>query len=51
MKALVSRGVSADMLRMIAFGSRQPVRRASAYLTELNRRVTFRVITENEAPR
>jgi outer membrane protein OmpA-like peptidoglycan-associated protein len=51
MKALVSRGVSADMLRMIAFGSRQPVRRASAYLTELNRRVTFRVITQNEAAR
>ena len=50
-RALVSRGVSSEMLRVVAFGSRQPVRRASAYLTELNRRVTFRVIIENEAAR
>ncbi len=51
-KALVSRGINTDMLRIVAFGSRQPVRRATgAYLTELNRRVTFRVITENEVAR
>ena len=51
-KALVSRGISPDMLRIVGFGSRQPVRRATgAYLTELNRRVTFRVLTENEAAR
>jgi outer membrane protein OmpA-like peptidoglycan-associated protein len=50
--ALLSRGVGPDMLRTVAFGSRQPVRRAtSAYLTELNRRVTFRVVTDNEAVR
>jgi outer membrane protein OmpA-like peptidoglycan-associated protein len=49
-KALLSRGVNPEMLRTVAFGSRQPVRRAtSAYLTELNRRVTFRVITGNES--
>jgi len=50
-RALVSRGVSPETLRVVAFGSRQPVRRASAYLTELNRRVTFRIITENEVAR
>jgi outer membrane protein OmpA-like peptidoglycan-associated protein len=49
-KALVNRGISTGLFRVVAFGSRQPVRRATgAYLTELNRRVTFRVITENEA--
>jgi outer membrane protein OmpA-like peptidoglycan-associated protein len=48
--ALISRGVSPDMLRTIALGSRQPVQRATgAYLTELNRRVIFRVLTGNEA--
>jgi OOP family OmpA-OmpF porin len=47
---LVSRGVSPDMLRTVALGSRQPVQRASgAYLTELNRRVIFRVLTESKA--
>lgn len=51
-KALVSRGISNDMLRSVAMGSREPVRRATnEYLTELNRRVTFHVITENEAAR
>jgi OOP family OmpA-OmpF porin len=51
-KALVSRGVSPDMLRIVALGSRQPEQRANgAYLTELNRRVRFRVVTENEAAR
>ncbi len=51
-KALVSRGISNDMMRTVAMGSRDPVRRATgAYLTELNRRVTFHVITENEAGR
>ncbi len=51
-KALVSRGISSDMLRVVAMGSREPVRRATgAYLSELNRRVTFHVITENEAVR
>jgi outer membrane protein OmpA-like peptidoglycan-associated protein len=51
-KALVGRGVSNDVLRAVAMGSREPVRRAvGAYLTELNRRVTFHVVTENEAGR
>jgi len=51
-KALVSRGVSPDMLRIVALGSRQPEQRATgAYLTELNRRVKFQVITGKEADR
>ena len=51
-KALVSRGVGPNMLRTVAFGSRQPVQRATgAYLTELNRRVIFHVVTDNEAAR
>lgn len=51
-KALVSRGISESLLRPVAMGSREPVRRAAgAYLSELNRRVTFHVITENEGAR
>jgi outer membrane protein OmpA-like peptidoglycan-associated protein len=50
-KALASRGISQDTLRSVAMGSREPVRAAAAYLTELNRRVTFHVIMENEAGR
>jgi OOP family OmpA-OmpF porin len=51
-KALVSRGISNDMFRTVGMGSREPVRRATAaYLTELNRRVTFHVISEKEAVR
>ncbi|HEX9119087.1 MAG TPA: OmpA family protein [Terriglobales bacterium] len=50
-KALVSRGISKDMLRTVAMGSREPVRAAAAYLTELNRRVTFHVVIEIEAGR
>ena len=50
-KALASRGISKDMLRTVAMGSREPVRAAAAYLTELNRRVTFHVVFENEAGR
>ncbi len=48
-KELVSRGISKEMLRTVAMGSREPVR--AAYLTELNRRVTFHVIIEIEAGR
>ncbi len=52
LKALVSRGISAEMLRAVPMGSREPVRRtAGPYLTELNRRVTFHVILEDEAAR
>ena len=50
-KALASRGISKDMLRTVAMGSREPVRAAAAYLTELNRRVTFHVVIGNEAGR
>ena len=51
-KALVSRGISKDVLRSVALASREPLQRAAGeYLTELNRRVTFHVITENEARR
>ena len=51
-KALVSRSISGDILRAVAMGSREPVQRAAGpYLTELNRRVTFHVILENEAVR
>ena len=45
-KALAGRGISRDTLRTAAMGSREPVRAAAAYLTELNRRVTFHVIIE-----
>jgi OOP family OmpA-OmpF porin len=51
-KALVERGVSVEMLKSVAMGSSEPVRRAtSAYLTELNRRVDFHVALASEAPR
>lgn len=51
-KALVSRGISNNMLRTVAMGSREPVQRtAGVYLTEFNRCVTFHVIAENEAAR
>ena len=51
-KALGDRGISSDTLRTVAMGSRDPVRRtAGPYLTELNRRVSFHVILETEAPR
>ncbi len=51
-KALIERGISSDLLRTVAMGSRDPVRRAAGpYLTELNRRVTFEVISENGAGR
>jgi outer membrane protein OmpA-like peptidoglycan-associated protein len=49
--ALVGRGISKDMLRTVAMGSREPVRAAAAYLTELNRRVTFHVVIGIEAGR
>lgn len=50
--ALISRGVSPDMLRTVALGSSQPEQRGTgAYLTELNRRVRFHLNTENEAAR
>ena len=46
-KALIDRGISDGMLRSAAMGSREPVRRnAGAYLTDLNRRVSFRVAVE-----
>lgn len=50
-KALAGRGISRDLLRSVAMGSREPVRAAGAYLTELNRRVTFHVIASSEARR
>ncbi len=51
-RALVDRGVSSEILRTVAMGSREPVRRTTgAYLTELNRRVDFRVIVETEVSR
>ncbi len=51
-KALISRGIAGNVLRVVAMGSREPVRRtAGSYLTELNRRVTFVVTTESEAKR
>jgi outer membrane protein OmpA-like peptidoglycan-associated protein len=50
--ALLSRGISPDVLRTVALGSSQPEQRGTgAYLTELNRRVRFQVITTNEAAR
>ncbi len=50
--ALISRGISPDMLRTVALGSSQPEKRGTgAYLTELNRRVKFHVDTGNEAAR
>ena len=46
-KALTDRGISRDAFRTLAMGSREPVRRnVPAYLSDLNRRVSFRVITE-----
>jgi len=51
-KALIDRGISREVLRTAAMGSREPVRRnAAAYLTDLNRRVSFRVIVEAEGAR
>lgn len=51
-KALVDRGISREMLRTTAMGSREPVRRnAGTYLSDLNRRVSFRVIVEAEGAR
>ena len=51
-EALVSRGIGRDILRTAALGSREPVRRlAGAYVTELNRRVSFHVMLEPEVPR
>jgi OOP family OmpA-OmpF porin len=51
-KALIDRGISREMLRIVAMGSREPVRRnAAAYLTDLNRRVSFRVVVEAEGAR
>ena len=47
--ALASRGISKDMMRTVAMGSREPVR--AVHLTELNRRVTFHVVIANEAGR
>jgi OOP family OmpA-OmpF porin len=48
-KALIDRGIRREMLRTVAMGSREPVRRnAAAYLTDLNRRVSFRVVAEAE---
>ena len=45
-KALTDRGLSREMFRAIAMGSREPVRRnVAAYLSDLNRRVSFRVVT------
>jgi peptidoglycan-associated lipoprotein len=49
--ALASRGISKEIMRTVAMGSREPVRAAAAYLTELNRRVTFHVVIEIEAGR
>ena len=52
LNALIQRGVPREILRTQALGSTDPVRRrAGAYITELNRRVSFRVILDSEAPR
>jgi len=46
-KALTDRGISPNMFRTVAMGSREPVRRnVAAYLSDLNRRVSFRVVAE-----
>ena len=46
-KALADRGLSREMFRTVGMGSREPVRRnVAAYLSDLNRRVSFRVVTE-----
>jgi outer membrane protein OmpA-like peptidoglycan-associated protein len=51
-KALIDRGISREMLRTGAMGSREPVRRnTGTYLSDLNRRVSFRVIVEAEGAR
>lgn len=50
--ALVGRGIRREMFRIEALGSRDPVQRSTGtYVTELNRRVTFHVILNPEAPR
>ena len=52
LSALESRGIRSEILRTEALGSRDPVRRATGtYVTELNRRVSFHVILDTEAPR
>jgi len=46
-KALADRGISRELLRTVSMGAREPVRRnVAAYLSDLNRRVSFRVVTE-----
>jgi OOP family OmpA-OmpF porin len=51
-KALADRGISRDMLRTVAMGSREPVRpNSGTYLSDLNRRVDFRLILEPEGAR
>ncbi len=51
-KALTDRGISRAMIRTVALGSREPVRRnVAAYLTDLNRRVNFRVIVDAQETR
>jgi OOP family OmpA-OmpF porin len=48
--ALVARGLSKKALRVVAMGSRAPVQRANnAYVAELNRAVTLRVVAASEA--
>jgi outer membrane protein OmpA-like peptidoglycan-associated protein len=49
-KALVALGVTASMLRTVGMGSTEPVQRTTgAYLPDMNRAVTFRVMNESEA--
>lgn len=51
-QALVDRGISNEILRSVAMGSSDPVRRTTGtYLTELNRRVSFHVVVQGEVPR
>jgi OOP family OmpA-OmpF porin len=51
-KELHRRGISNDLFRTVAMGSREPVRGTAAELSaELNRRVTFHVLVLNEASR
>ena len=51
-KALTDRGISPNMFRTVAMGSREPLRRnIPAYMSDLNRRVSFRVIVEAEGMR
>jgi outer membrane protein OmpA-like peptidoglycan-associated protein len=51
-KALADRGISRDLLRTVAVGSREPVRpNSGTYLSDLNRRVDFRLVVEPEGAR